>query len=145
MSELLTGLADLLAVPPAKQRAIKTTTDFEGYVVAGLPSIALRRVHQALGVTVVDLSPVLGISPRAFYSTLKRRRIDKPQSDRIYRVARVIAQATEVLGSRPKAIQWMHTPIAALGQATPFHKLSTEIGAARVNEVLTAIEHGVYA
>ena len=137
-------LTDLLAIPSTKRRKVTEPADLEVFVERGLSSKALHHVHQALSMTVEEFSPVLGISARGFYGMLKRDRVDMTVSDRLYRVAQVIAAATTGLGSRPKAIEWMRTPLPALGGATPLSKLRTEIGTARVHEVLTAIEHGVY-
>ncbi|MBV8062438.1 MAG: DUF2384 domain-containing protein [Nevskia sp.] len=144
MPPALAQLAKLLAVPAGQRRKITVEADIEPLLRRGLPAAALGHVHQALAVPVAEFSPLLGISPRSFYDMQKRKRIDMTVSDRLYRVAQVIAAATELFQSRPKAIGWMHAPLPALAGETPFSKLGTEIGAARVHEVLTAIEHGVY-
>ena len=65
-------------------------------------------------------------------STL-RRKIDE-----------MIGRATEVLGTRDEALRWLGTPIPALDFATPISVLGTKKGAARVKDVLTQMEHGVW-
>jgi putative toxin-antitoxin system antitoxin component (TIGR02293 family) len=59
-----------------------------------------------------------------------------PESDRLYRVARVVSQAVEVLGSIDKARVWLKTPNRALGCEMPLDLLDTEIGVRQVEEVL---------
>lgn len=145
MESTLTQLTDLLALPSTRRKTISGTADIEPALREGLPSLALHHVHQALSMTVADFSPLLGVSPRSFYEMLKRKKVDMTVSDRLFRVAQVIAIASSLFKSRPKAIEWMHTPLQALAGASPLEKLGTEIGAQRVHEVLSAIEHGVYA
>jgi len=61
--------------------------------------------------------------------------------------ARLQAKATDVLGSREKAIVWMQAPNRALGGATPISVLDTdtELGARAAEEVLVRIEFGVFS
>ena len=61
--------------------------------------------------------------------------------------ARLQAKATDVLGSREKAIDWMKAPNGALGGATPISVLDTdtELGAKAVEDVLVRIEYGVFS
>lgn len=141
----LAQVTDLLALSPRQRKAITVTADMEPVLRLGLPAAALHHVHQALSISVADFTPFLGISPRSFYAMLKRERVDMTVSDRLYRIAQVIASATTVFDSRPKAIQWLQSPLPALAGATPLDKLGTEIGTSRVHELLSAIEYGVYA
>ncbi len=145
MHSTLAQMTDLLALPPKQRKAMLAPADMEPVLQLGLPAAALSHVHQALSITVADFAPYLGISPRSFYEMQKRKRVDMTVSDRLYRVAQVIAMSTTVFDSRPKAIQWLHSPLHALGGATPLSKLGTEIGTSRVHELLSAIEYGVYA
>jgi putative toxin-antitoxin system antitoxin component (TIGR02293 family) len=61
--------------------------------------------------------------------------------------ARLQAQATDVLGSKEKAIDWMKAPNGALGGATPISVLDTEtkLGARAAEDVLARIEFGVFS
>jgi hypothetical protein len=54
------------------------------------------------------------------------------------------ARATEVFGSRDKAMRWLETPVPSLGDRTPFSLLSTSEGMANVEDTLGAIEHGIW-
>lgn len=60
------------------------------------------------------------------------------------RSAHILAEATSIFGTRRKAVEWLNTPIRALGGGTPQAHLQSELGAARVQDVLTAVDHGVY-
>ncbi|HZF24036.1 MAG TPA: MbcA/ParS/Xre antitoxin family protein [Burkholderiales bacterium] len=55
----------------------------------------------------------------------------------------VIRRTIEVIGNRREAMQWLGTPVRALGYATPIARLASEAGTEEVLNLLTALEHGV--
>jgi putative toxin-antitoxin system antitoxin component (TIGR02293 family) len=117
-----------------------------GVIRQGLPMTAAQRVAEFYGATDSELSMLLGTSER----TLSRRKketklLELPQSDRLYRLARIAALTREVFESDETARRWMRRPNRALGGLTPFEMLDTDIGAQKVNEVLARIEYGVYS
>lgn len=145
MEATLNQITELLALPAKSRRAVSDPADLEPYLREGLSGAALQHLHKALATSVAEFVPLVGISPRHFHSLVSmRKRLDMPTSDRLYRLAQVVAEATTVFGSRPKAVQWLQTPLQALGGDTPMARLGTEIGAARVLELLSAVDHGVY-
>jgi len=111
----------------------------------GLPYATFEAVSEALDVSSASLSRVLGIAPR----TLTRRRSSQTlspiESDRLYRVARVTQQATEVLGSLPRARAWLRQENQALGGVSPVSQLDTEIGEQQVEDLLLRMEHGIFS
>lgn len=60
-------------------------------------------------------------------------------------LAHLVDHATEVLGSREKALRWLHAPNGALSGATPNSMLSEVSGIEAVEAVLVRIEHGVFS
>lgn len=56
----------------------------------------------------------------------------------------VLERATEVLGSRDKALRWIRTPVLGLKSATPISLLNTPEGRDAVLTVLGRIEHGIF-
>ena len=75
----------------------------------------------------------------------KQARLTADESDRVVRVARVMANAIQVLGSREKAAQWLRSPNRALDATAPISLLDTDIGAQQVGEILGRIEYGIYS
>jgi putative toxin-antitoxin system antitoxin component (TIGR02293 family) len=67
------------------------------------------------------------------------------QSDRLYRIAQMVAQATDVLGDRARAVRWMTEENRALGGARPLDLLDTEVGKAEVQDVLRRIDYGLFS
>jgi hypothetical protein len=70
------------------------------------------------------------------------RRVRPADSERHVRVVRL---AVEVLGSREKAIGWLHEPNRALGNDTPLSRLDSAKGARQVETLLGRLDHGVYS
>ena len=66
-------------------------------------------------------------------------------SDRLSRLARILAETIDVLGSEEKASQWLEAPNRALGGQTPLTLLDTDLGTQQVEEVLGRIQHGIFS
>ena len=81
--------------------------------------------------------------------TLSHRRalgvLTPDQSDRLIRVARVIAAAEETFGSGEKAHRWLRRRTTALGGDAPLDLLDTSEGARQVERLLMRIDHGLAA
>jgi putative toxin-antitoxin system antitoxin component (TIGR02293 family) len=111
----------------------------------GLPFAAFEAVLEALGLAPGELAALLGVPPRTLARRKAVRRLTPLESDRLYRLAHVALVARRVLGSSPKARDWVRRPNRALGGISPLDDLDTEIGVRRVEEVLARIEHGIYS
>jgi len=92
-----------------------------------------------------SLAAVLGIPERTLARRKQQRRLRPDESDRLFRVARIVALADETLGGRERAARWLQRPNRALGNAIPLHHLDTELGARQVEDALGRISHGVYS
>jgi putative toxin-antitoxin system antitoxin component (TIGR02293 family) len=110
----------------------------------GFPWLLYQDVMTDLGMTDQTAAGILHIPPR----TLARRkggRLDPQESERLLRLVRLVARATEVLGSRAKAMHWLAAPNRALEGTAPLSLLDTDIGTQEVEAVLTRIEQGVFS
>ncbi|MDO8595689.1 MAG: DUF2384 domain-containing protein, partial [Sulfuricaulis sp.] len=128
---------------------------------AGVKADVFAKLASAVDVTASNLATALGLSPRTLRSRMqaadvivlksKLRSKVKPlalltpdETERGFRVYRVLRRATEVLGSAEAARSWMNTPQKALGEKTPLSLLARDVGTEEVLNVLTAVEYGVY-
>jgi putative toxin-antitoxin system antitoxin component (TIGR02293 family) len=113
----------------------------------GLPTTVIEGLARSLGVSQRVLLSASAIAP----ATLTRRRsaggrLSPVESDRVYRIADCLADAIRLFeGDRDAARGWLMEPARALGGATPFEYLSTEVGASEVRRLIGRLEHGVYA
>jgi putative toxin-antitoxin system antitoxin component (TIGR02293 family) len=137
------AIVDVLGGSKALRRRVARAEELRERVKAGLPYAALVSVVERINMARDEIADVLHLTPR----TLARRKaqgvLDPDESDRLVRFARVIAHATEVLGSLEKAALWLRRDNRALGGGSPLEMLDTEIGSRAVEGVLLRLEHGV--
>ncbi|MEM9369044.1 MAG: antitoxin Xre/MbcA/ParS toxin-binding domain-containing protein [Planctomycetota bacterium] len=124
----------------------KSGFDFIEILRAGLPSKVIPCVvrSSAIGEDVICKS--LRIAKR----TAARRkaaaaRLKPVESELIYRFSKVVVTASEILGDRDKAREWLLTENRALYGNRPIDLLDTAIGYEDVMSVLHRIEYGVYS
>ncbi|MBI5479215.1 MAG: DUF2384 domain-containing protein [Deltaproteobacteria bacterium] len=116
-------------------------------VARGLPLAALEHVKKELRLADAEVASTLGVSPKTVSRRRRapRRALGLVASDRLYRVARLFAFATEVLEDADRARAWLRTRQPGLGNRTPFQLMHTEAGAREVEDLLGRIEHGVFS
>jgi putative toxin-antitoxin system antitoxin component (TIGR02293 family) len=123
---------------------IETTTEpLVDLVREGLPVASFAAVASHTGLSREALGRVADIPVR----TVQRRkgRLQRDESDRLTRIARIYAQAASVFGSRDAAERWMTTPNWALDGRRPLEMLDTEVAAREVEDTLGRIEDGTFA
>jgi putative toxin-antitoxin system antitoxin component (TIGR02293 family) len=109
--------------------AVRSEGDMEELLRQGLPVSVLGNVRSIPKSTLMRMLE-------------RRKRMAHGDSDRVYRLASILALAEEVIGDREKAQRWLRQPNLVLGNQTPLHVLETEIGARRVEQVLGRIAYG---
>ena len=114
-------------------------------VRSGLPFSSFVALTTQLEISPQRFAAVFGIPPRTLARRKEARHLNPQESDRLYRVARAVSQAVEVLGSIDKARVWLKTPNRALGCEMPLDLLDTEIGARQVEEVLLRLNYGIFS
>jgi putative toxin-antitoxin system antitoxin component (TIGR02293 family) len=127
------------------QAAVRTSEDLKAWIREGLPFSSLERVMERFDLDREEISSALDLPSRTLARRKQERRLRPAESDRLFRLARVAAQASAVLGSERKASRWLHAANRALGGESPLALLDTDLGARQVEEVLGRIEHGIYS
>lgn len=140
------AIVDVLGGRRVVGKAVKNPDDLAQLVRTGLPAGSIPALAERLHLGNSALSRKLGIPQR----TLTRRlslgvRLTPAESDRTVRMARVFANAVEMIGDRTKAIEWLSTPNRALGGEKPLDRLDTDMGARMVEDILGRIAYGVYS
>lgn len=111
----------------------------------GLAIGEFHHMGQMLGITEEKLAGFLGMSR----ATLHRRKIsghlDRAESDRLVRYARLMSQAMAALGGLEGARSWLLAPAMAFHGETPLNYADTEVGAREVEALLGRLEHGVFS
>ncbi|MEO7146251.1 MAG: antitoxin Xre/MbcA/ParS toxin-binding domain-containing protein, partial [Bryobacteraceae bacterium] len=114
-------------------------------VRAGLPYSALESLMRTLSLTREEASASLSVPARTLARRKREHKLSAEESDRLFRLARVAARATEVLGKTESAAKWLRAPNRALGGAAPLSVLDTDPGAQEVEQILGRIEWGVFS
>lgn len=114
-------------------------------VRAGFHFAALEAFQQRYQITQAQIQYLIDVSERTLARRKIERKLNKSESDRLYRVARIAALAEDVLGSSAAATMWLKEQIPTLGGATPWSLMDTDEGAQRVAELLGRIDYGVYS
>lgn len=138
-----TAIYETLGGPQVLTDARPGLTALGERVRRGLPYAALEALMKGLGLTREQVAEALHLPERTLARRKKERRLHPDESDRLFRLARIAAQAAGVLGSTEKAARWLQKPNRALGGRVPLSLLDTDAGTREVEEVLGRIEHGV--
>jgi putative toxin-antitoxin system antitoxin component (TIGR02293 family) len=112
---------------------------------AGLPYATLAAIATRFAISQNVVVRILHLPPRTLARRKKSGRLSADESDRLLRLARVVARAAEVFGSDERAGAWLRGSVRALGGVRPLDLLDTDLGAQQVEQVLGRIEHGVYS
>jgi putative toxin-antitoxin system antitoxin component (TIGR02293 family) len=111
----------------------------------GVRLTEFRGLAERLDLPEGRLAVVLHINPRTLARRKAAGRLDTLESERVYRLERLVALATEMLRDEARARDWLKTPKRALDGATPLEYAETEVGAREVERLIDQVRHGVFA
>lgn len=111
----------------------------------GFPAEALDSLGKNIQATTTELALLLGISVHMLAQRRRKGLLSQHESERLFRVARVLARAEEVWGDVETAFRWLNSPIIVLRGAMPLSLLDTEVGGELIMETLGRIEYGISA
>ena len=124
-----------------------TQAEIHAAAINGIPySVLLHLTSNTLHLAEEDVANVLGLSTR----TLRRHKetpdkvMPADLGSKIWQFAEILAKATEVMGSKEDAEQWMSEAVMGLDGARPIDLLRTSQGATLVSQFLERIHYGVY-
>jgi putative toxin-antitoxin system antitoxin component (TIGR02293 family) len=123
---------------------LKTRNAEEGIhqLKSGLPAKGWAMLITTLDTTDKDLAEAVQIPTTTLARRKKAGRFTAEESERLFRMARLVAQAQRVFRSREGVARWFKKPNRALGGASPLEYASTPIGAEEVERVLERILDG---
>ena len=82
------------------------------------------------------------LTDRKWQRRRQKGAFDVDESDRLYRIARVVQRTIEVLGSEGKARSWLTRPNRTLGMNEPLELISSDQGSNWVTDELARIDSG---
>ena len=111
----------------------------------GLPFAEFHAMQELLNVTEERMGAWLGMSRATLHRRKKLGTLDRTESDRLARYARILSHATAALGGMESARSWLLAPAIAFNGECPLDYADTEIGAREVDALLGRLEHGVFS
>jgi putative toxin-antitoxin system antitoxin component (TIGR02293 family) len=123
-------------------RTLSSDRDLRDAIRQGFPHKVVAEVMQASGLNLKELAEALDLSPRSLQRRRRTGRLARFESDRLYRLARIVALARESFGDSGTALRWLKHPNRALGGVAPVSAVDTEVGARQVENLLGRIAYG---
>jgi putative toxin-antitoxin system antitoxin component (TIGR02293 family) len=114
-------------------------------VRAGFPFSELEALRVRLGMTLQEAAGLAGIPGRTLARRRQAGRLDPGESERVLRIERLFALATQMLRDGDRARDWLKSPKAALAGQTPLNYADTEVGAREVEHLIGRLRHGVFS
>ena len=114
-------------------------------VRGGLSVAEFHATQELLGLTEERLGGLLGMSRATLHRRKKTGQLDRAESDRLVRYARLFARASQALGGIEGARSWLVAPARAFHGECALDYADTEIGAREVEPLLGRLEHGVFS
>ena len=111
----------------------------------GLPLEEFQAARDLLGLNEERLGALLGMSRATLHRRKKSGHLDRGESDRLVRYARLFSRAMAALGGAEAARSWLGAPAVAFHGECPLDYADTEIGAREVEALLGRLEHGVFS
>lgn len=136
------AVVEELGGEPILGRSLRTELDLQTAIREGFPQTVVEEVMHGAGLTLKELAASLDLSPRSLQRRRGQGRLARFESDRLYRLARIIALAKRYIGDDQAAIRWLRRPNRALGGSVPLQHIDTEVGARAVENVLGRIAYG---
>jgi putative toxin-antitoxin system antitoxin component (TIGR02293 family) len=123
-------------------RNLATMDDLKEAIREGFPHAVVEQLMSASGLTLKELAEALDLSPRSLQRRRRCGKLARFESDRLFRLARIVALAHQSLGGADLAARWLKRPNRALAGDAPVSFIDTELGARQVENVLGRIAHG---
>ena len=123
-------------------RVPSTDRDLRQAIREGFPPAVVEALMRASSLTLKELAGALDLSPRSLQRRRRSGRLARFESDRFYRLARIVALAEEGRGSRSRAVLWLKRSNRAWEGSPPLDAIDTELGARQVENVLGRIAFG---
>jgi putative toxin-antitoxin system antitoxin component (TIGR02293 family) len=123
-------------------RPLYNERDMREAIREGFPPAVVEELMRSSGLTLKELASALDLSPRSLQRRRRGGRLARYESDRLYRLARIVAIANEYLGDHERGLRWLKRPNRALGGVAPVAAIDTELGARQVEEILGRIAYG---
>ena len=119
----------------------------ERLTMEGVDIKAVENLCKGIAMPLGRVAAMLHLSPSTFERRKEKGVLNPgPESERVVRYGIIVRLAIELFeGSEKKAVRWLKTPLEFFEGKTPLEKAMTELGAKEVENLIGALEHGVFS
>jgi putative toxin-antitoxin system antitoxin component (TIGR02293 family) len=135
MKNEITFVVEELGGETALGRPVHTGEGMSAVIREGFPRAVVQALVKASGLTLQEVPSCLDLSIRSLQRCKYEGRLARYESDRLYRLARMVALAKHFIGNHKMAVDWLRRPNVVLGSVPPLRLLDTQIGASDVEHV----------
>ena len=111
----------------------------------GIKKSTLKSLAEHLGISMETMSRLLHASHRNIQRKDEEELLDTLKTEKVLELAAFAQRGIEVIGSKAGFIEWLHSPLIALGNKMPVDFLDTSFGIQVVIKILGRLEQGVYS
>lgn len=133
-----------MALPKLKEQELSIPQAIK-IIEKGLPVSVFTKITKELNLPGKELAEVIRIPKSTLAMRKKKGRFSFEESERLYRVQRLLSKAVKVFGDIETAGKWLREKAYALGDVTPLEYARTEVGAREVENLLGRIEYGIFS
>jgi len=124
----------------------KNLNELIGAIEQGLPFESIDRFQAMTGLSLSEITELLGIHSRTVSRRREKGKLDQSESERLLRMSDLYRQANALFeGNEAGARSWLKQPQRALRGQSPWEYAKTEVGARRVEQLIGQLEHGVFS
>ena len=127
------------------KKAISGDFDLITITREGIKKSTLKSLAGYLGITMDTISRLLHTSHRNIQRKDEEELLDTLKTEKVLELAAFAQHGIEVIGSKEGFIEWLHSPLIALGNKAPVDFLDTSFGITMVTKILGRLEQGVYS
>jgi putative toxin-antitoxin system antitoxin component (TIGR02293 family) len=111
----------------------------------GIKKSTLKSLAGHLGISMETMSSLLHTSHRNIQRKHEEALLDTLKTEKVLELAGFAQRGIGVIGSKAGFIEWLHSPLVALGNKMPIDFLDTSFGIQVVTKILGRLEQGVYS
>lgn len=124
---------------------VESNLDWITCIRVGVPKKALDNILEMSGLSIQEISQIMGTSDRTLRRYTAGQKLNPEQSERVIELAKLYSRGKEVFESMENFKTWMNSPVPALGNKLPKTFLDTSMGIEMLMDEIGRIEQGVFA
>jgi putative toxin-antitoxin system antitoxin component (TIGR02293 family) len=126
-----------------KAKTIRTPLDLVKLGGKGLSKETVSRLANHLSIGLQEMAPLLSVNLRTIQRYSAERIFSRTISERILRIALVVARGEVVFGDSDQFRTWLKEPNRAMAGQKPLDLLVSDFGIDMILDQLGRIEHGI--